>query len=103
MKESMSRSVLPAFAGMTVAVALQYFPVIASEATQSIARHKGRMDCFAALAMTWKKRGLHPSRRRFAPPQDEVSGPHGEERAFARVSNHEATTPSAKYFRDDNG
>jgi hypothetical protein len=53
--------------------------------------------------MTWKERGLHPSRRRFAPPQDEVSDPHGEERAFARVSNHEATTPSAKYFIGDNG
>ena len=28
-------------------------------------------------------RGLHPSRRRFAPPQDEVLDPHGEERGNA--------------------
>jgi hypothetical protein len=28
--------------------------VIASEAKQSMLRHKERMDCFAALAMTWR-------------------------------------------------
>ncbi|CUU19458.1 hypothetical protein CDS [Bradyrhizobium sp.] len=27
--------------------------------------------------------GLHPSRRRYAPPQDEVRDPHGEERGNA--------------------
>ena len=35
-----------------------YFNVIASEAKQSIARRKERMDCFAALAMTWIGRGV---------------------------------------------
>jgi hypothetical protein len=37
-----------------------------------------------------------PSRRRCAPPQDEVEGnckPHGEERAQARVSNHLPLAP----------
>jgi hypothetical protein len=33
-------------------VTLRYFPVIASEAKQSISRHNERMDCFASLAMT---------------------------------------------------
>jgi hypothetical protein len=39
-------------------------------------------------------RWLHPSRRRFAPPQDEVLNPHGEERR-RRVSNDEAYDASA--------
>src|SRR5215216_7015234 len=30
--------------------------VIASKAKQSMLRHKERMDCFAALAMTWRER-----------------------------------------------
>ena len=30
-------------------------PVIASAAKQSMAPQKGRMDCFAALAMTWRE------------------------------------------------
>jgi hypothetical protein len=38
--------------------------VIASEAKQSISRHKGRMDCFVAslLAMTWMDMISHPRR-----------------------------------------
>jgi hypothetical protein len=31
----------------------RHFSVIASAAKQSMSRHKERMDCFAALAMTW--------------------------------------------------
>ena len=34
--------------------------------------------------------GPYPSRQAFGPPQDEDLAPHGEERALARVSNHEA-------------
>jgi len=43
-------------------------PVIASEAKQSIARHKGWMDCFVAslLAMTGKERGYPPAFNRSA-------------------------------------
>src|SRR5258705_576398 len=33
-------------------------PVIASEAKQSMSRHKERMDCFASLAMTWRGCGV---------------------------------------------
>ncbi|MEH2608254.1 hypothetical protein V1293_000543 [Bradyrhizobium sp. AZCC 1693] len=36
--------------------AMLYPPVIASEAKQSMLRHKERMDCFASLAMTWRER-----------------------------------------------
>ena len=34
-------------------IAKLYPPVIASEAKQSMPRHKERVDCFATLAMTW--------------------------------------------------
>jgi hypothetical protein len=34
-------------------IAKSYSAVIASEAKQSMSRHKERMDCFASLAMTW--------------------------------------------------
>jgi hypothetical protein len=49
MIEPMSRSVLdaPPSRGMTIVVALRYFPVIASKAKQSISQQKERMDCFA--------------------------------------------------------
>jgi len=33
-------------------------PVIASEAKQSMSRHKERMDCFASLAMTLRGRNV---------------------------------------------
>ena len=51
--------------------------VIASEAKQSIAPRKERMDCFAALAMT-SKRAFAPSRREapealiYLPPKEGV-------------------------------
>src|SRR5229473_1037138 len=41
--------------------------VIASEAKQSIAPRKERMDCFAPLAMTWRRRAEPAIGRRFAP------------------------------------
>src|SRR3977135_2990219 len=36
-----------------------------------------------ACLVHYSVRGLHPSRRRFAPRQDEVAAPHGEERGNA--------------------
>jgi len=41
--------------------------VIASAAKQSIAPRKERMDCFAALAMTWNCRRDFTASRREAP------------------------------------
>src|SRR5712691_8204023 len=41
--------------------------VIASEAKQSIAPRKERMDCFASLAMTWNSRRDFATSRRDAP------------------------------------
>src|SRR6266702_4399475 len=60
---------------MTGAVKQSIAPaVIASEAKQSIAPRKERMDCFAALAMTWRRLAMTGSSRhafttspRFAP------------------------------------
>src|SRR5437762_6016405 len=53
--------------------------VIASEAKQSILPRKGRMDCFAALAMTWNcRRDFTPSPRNapealmYLPPKEGV-------------------------------
>src|ERR1700752_3057227 len=48
-----------------------YIHVIASAAKQSIVPYKGRMDCFAALAMTWIGRGA-PRWLRFRPDQLDV-------------------------------
>ena len=43
---------------MTAVLEFRHLLVIASAAKQSISPRKGRMDCFASLAMTWIGRGV---------------------------------------------
>src|SRR6266540_2114216 len=47
-----------------VARSRNYIHVIASEAKQSMSRHKERMDCFATLAMTVSKDIAMPQQKR---------------------------------------
>ena len=49
-----------------------YPAVIASEAKQSMLRHKERMDCFASLATTWRGRGALDTRMRAYDDRDWV-------------------------------
>ncbi len=88
--------------------------VIASEAKQSIAPRKGRMDCFVAslLAMTANtrsrpRRAVRPRRYLNFPPKEGVGNagcpwhPRAE-RSYRRLHNRRETLPNRRYCRSAN-